>query len=211
MEELVSMAENKWITKRYDRKRNLPSWMLIASGVAAGILIVAMIMIACMGHMLRDGAGEKADPVKEVIPEILHFPKDTQEEYLLGMQPDMVVTAAVDGSMAADAEYYATSYIIEDSDRRLLTVEELVEGYTYGELYYAYYELFARHHVIFGEEVVDGFFRGKRWYTGSVTAEEFRNNDDRFNDYEVANKEAILQAFQILYGMEKNKGMNDEQ
>ena len=71
-------------------------------------------------------------------------------------------------------------------------------------------EVFAKGEHTGTEEVVDGFFRGKRWYTGSVTAEEFRDNDDRFNDYEVANKEAILQAFQILYGMEKNKGMNDE-
>lgn len=207
---LVNMTENRWITKKYDRKQALPGWILIASGVVAGILIVLMILIACVGHMLRSRVGEKGEVEEEVIPMIMHFPKDEQEEYLNGMQTDMVVTAAVNGSMAADAEHYATSYIIEDSDRRLLSVEELTEGYTYGELYYAYYELFARHHVIFGEEVVDGFFRGKRWYTGSVTAEEFRDNDDRFNDYEVANKEAILQAFQILYGMEKNKGMNDE-
>lgn len=182
------------------------TWLIIVCSVIAAIVLAGVVVLMLLGRSVRAGKYTSTEDETQAIQEILQYPKEKQQQYLTGSEDNVLISAIEDGSIAAAAELYAVSYVIEDSASRLLTESELLSQYTYGELYYAYYELFARHHVIFGEEVVDAYFAGKRWYTGNVTAEEFAKSDDRFNDYEVANKEAILQAFKVLYELKQNGG-----
>ncbi len=81
-------------------------------------------------------------------------------------------------------------YIFEDSDSRILTLEEL-EALDKKQLSLAGNEILARHGYIFEEEEDKEYFRGKKWYQESMEGEEF----DKFsvlNEFEKYNLNNIM-------------------
>lgn len=63
-------------------------------------------------------------------------------------------------------------YIIPDSDKRLLT-EEDVWGLTLQEINYAKNEIYARHGRKFDSKELQDYFNSKSWYTGTISPKKF--------------------------------------
>ena len=83
-----------------------------------------------------------------------------------------------------EAEQESEDYIIQDSDKRYLSKEDL-ENFSKDELRLARNEIYARHGRIFEDEWLKEYFNSKYWYEGTVSGEDFQ--DDVFNDYENQN------------------------
>lgn len=82
-----------------------------------------------------------------------------------------------------------SEYVFPDSDSRKLKKSE-VKKLSKKELRYARNELYARHGYIFEDEELKSYFESKSWYTPSVKGEDF-NDEDYFNEYEIANRDLI--------------------
>lgn len=180
--------------------KTISSWILILAGVFAGLMLLSVISIVIFGVISIHMIDNHDIGSEEVSNSIVSVPKSTQTEYMTytGKQKELI-PKITDDILLAEADQFFDSYIIENSDKEILTFEDLWD-YSYGELYFAYYEIFARHHVIFNESVLDSYFGAKTWYTGELTIEEFMDdNSCMLNDYEVYNKELIYEVFCILY------------
>ena len=71
-----------------------------------------------------------------------------------------------------------------------ITNESEVKKLSKKELRYARNELYARHGYIFEDEELKNYFESKSWYTPSVAGEDF-NDEEYFNEYEIANRNLI--------------------
>lgn len=67
-------------------------------------------------------------------------------------------------------------YIIPDSDKRLLT-EDDVKGLTLQEINYAKNEIYARHGRKFDSEELQNYFNSKSWYKGTISPKNFTNGE----------------------------------
>lgn len=90
----------------------------------------------------------------------------------------------------------ASEYFIPDSDSKYLTMKDL-EGYSADDCRIARNELFARHGRKFTDENLKSYFESKSWYEGTIEPEDF--DDSVFNEYEIANRDLIVEY-------EKEKG-----
>lgn len=85
----------------------------------------------------------------------------------------------------------SNDYIIPDSSTRYLDDSE-VSGMSKKNLRLARNEILARHGRIFESEDLNTYFRGKDWYTGTVSPSEFdKNMDSRLSEVELFNIETI--------------------
>lgn len=66
----------------------------------------------------------------------------------------------------------ASEYIIEDSDSRLLTEDELYY-YSADELRIARNEIYARHGRLFDDQELQNYFDSKSWYYGTIAPADF--------------------------------------
>lgn len=82
----------------------------------------------------------------------------------------------------------ASEYIIEDSDSRLLTEDELYY-YSVDELKIARNEIYARHGRLFDDQELQNYFNSKSWYYGTVTPADF--NESYLSDIERKNANLI--------------------
>ena len=83
-----------------------------------------------------------------------------------------------------------SEYILPESDSRYYTMDELA-GLTAEECRLARNELFARYGRKFQDEALQTYFDSKSWYHGTVEPEDF--DESIFNEYEVANRDLIVQ------------------
>ena len=84
-------------------------------------------------------------------------------------------------------------YILPDSDKKLVTEEELKE-LTQEELRIARNEIMARHGRIFRDPTLDAYFRSKEWYKPSLEPDEFDSQSGKIlNKYEMKNIAMIKQ------------------
>lgn len=81
--------------------------------------------------------------------------------------------------------YGSMSYILPDSNTRYLQDSD-VGPLTKEELRYAVNEIYARHGRIYESTDLKSYFLEKIWYTPSLTADEF-SEDELFNEYEKEN------------------------
>lgn len=78
-------------------------------------------------------------------------------------------------------------FILAESSARYYSEEEVSE-LTDREILFALNEIYARKGRIFTGEEFRRYFESKRWYKGTVPAEEFdANQNERFNEYEKGN------------------------
>lgn len=82
------------------------------------------------------------------------------------------------------------TYLAPYADSQLLT-EEDVRDWSEEQLRLARNEIYARHGRIFTDEQLQRFFESRNWYHGTVAAEDF--NDSVLNEYEIANRDFIVQ------------------
>lgn len=88
------------------------------------------------------------------------------------------------------AEENPEDYIIPESNKRLLTEEDL-EGLSSEQLRLARNEIFARHGRIFGSSDLQDYFESKPWYKGTADSDEFQ--DSSLSEIESRNVEFILE------------------
>ncbi len=102
-----------------------------------------------------------------------------------------MIPIQAEATEVAEADEIGNSeFIIPDSDVRYLTYDDL-NGLTAEECRLARNELFARHGRRFQDVALQEYFNSKSWYNGTVDPEDF--NDAVFNEYEVANRDLIVQ------------------
>lgn len=84
----------------------------------------------------------------------------------------------------------ASEYILENSDTRYLTKDELY-GMTADECRLARNELYARHGRKFDDEELQSYFNACSWYQGTINASDFQ--ESMLNDIEIANRDLIVE------------------
>lgn len=173
----------------------------IIIGVFTAICVVFTEAVMYLGIISMRNNVHANDNILEALNHIAILPKDQQNEYLQTVGADFTIHDDLTApKVEEEAEAFASSFCIKDSDKVLLKCEDLMRQYSAGELYFAYYEIFARFGVIFDEPVLDAYFGAKDWYQPKMTISEFENDDTIvMNDYEVENKNSIMTAFLYLY------------
>ena len=84
----------------------------------------------------------------------------------------------------------AADYVLPNSNVVYLTKSDLA-GFGPEVCRVARNEIYARHGRIFTDEILKAYFESKSWYYGTVSAEDF--SDDVLNEYEIANRDLILE------------------
>ena len=100
---------------------------------------------------------------------------------------------------AKQAAAARTEYILPDSVSRYLTEDDL-RDLTAKQCQLARNEIFARHGRRFDDAVLQAYFDGCSWYTGTVAAAEFDENV--FNEYETANV-SFIREYERNMGYQK--------
>lgn len=91
-----------------------------------------------------------------------------------------------------DFEVPASGYIIEDSNTRYITTDDL-KGMTANQCRLACNEIYARHGRIFSGAVIADYFGAMPWYSGTVDGSYFDNHIYSYlSDIEIANANTIL-------------------
>lgn len=127
-------------------------------------------------------------------------PAETEEQEALNEEDAQKTTSGTDAETGEGETATGTDseYILPNSNTQYLTRRDLA-GLTAAELRLARNELYARHGRMFDSEDLDAYFRSKSWYTPIYTPEEFDAfGDSIFNEYELANRDLILEMEQAL-------------
>lgn len=80
-------------------------------------------------------------------------------------------------------------YILPDSNLRVLSYSD-INGLSEYELYFALFEIYARHNRIFSDSVVTSHFQQNSWYSGTVRPEDF--DETILSDIEKQNINTII-------------------
>ncbi|RRD95165.1 YARHG domain-containing protein [Clostridiales bacterium COT073_COT-073] len=83
-----------------------------------------------------------------------------------------------------------SEYILPESNQRYLQKSDLA-GLSAEECRIARNEIYARHGRRFADQGLQAYFNEKSWYMGTIEPNDF--NENVFNQYEVANKDLIIQ------------------
>lgn len=183
--------------------KHIPFWLAPILYFVAVALLIATVLIVVFGCKHSDRRKETECIVPATVP-VDEMPKELQTEYAEKTKENVLLLPDnMSGTIPEKALIFSDSYVMPHSNERLIVFDEAVK-YTAGELYFAYYEIFARHHVKFDEPVLKAYFSGKNWYEGTITPFQFMQNDNLlFNDYEIYNKDSIYEAFIFLYQEEE--------
>ena len=104
--------------------------------------------------------------------------------------------AARKKALEEEQEVLAGDFILAESNIRYYSEEEL-NSLTDREVLFALNEIYARRGRIFTGEECRRYFESKDWYRGTIPAEEFdANQNERFNEYEKANINALVKIAQ---------------
>lgn len=95
-----------------------------------------------------------------------------------------------------NAANFSDAYIFPDSDKRLLTQEDLARVVAPAFLRYAKNEIYARHGRQFASKDLNAYFHTKSWYEGSVPASQF---DESFLSEIEKNNVTIIQNYMDLW------------
>lgn len=124
----------------------------------------------------EEDAKEAEDIKEEAVKE-----EDVEEDY---------EEAVEEADVEAVEEEEESEYILEDSDIKYLTMDDL-EGLTADECRLARNELYARHGRRFTDEALQNYFDGCSWYKGTIDASDFK--ESMLSDVEVANRDLIVE------------------
>lgn len=104
--------------------------------------------------------------------------------------------AARKKALEEEQEVLAGDFILSESNIRYYS-EEALNKLTDREVLFALNEIYARRGRIFTGEEFRRYFESKDWYKGTIPAEEFdANQNERFNEYEKANINALVKIAQ---------------
>ncbi|MBR3186410.1 MAG: YARHG domain-containing protein [Lachnospiraceae bacterium] len=109
--------------------------------------------------------------------------------YLDQEESDPDLSASEPDEPAEEVAVSEEDYILPDSDRRLLTEDDLA-GLDEERLMLARNEIYARHGRMFKDETIKSWFDARSWYKGTIPPEEF--SEDTLSEIEQKNAEMIL-------------------
>ncbi len=118
------------------------------------------------------------------------FSTDNSEEDISESMKKEVSEGDQEQTEETEMQDEASEYFIPDSDSRYLTMDDL-EGYSEDDCRIARNELYARHGRKFTDENLRSYFESKSWYEGTIEPEDF--DDSVFNEYEIANRDLIVE------------------
>ena len=91
-------------------------------------------------------------------------------------------------------------YVLPESNTKYYSKSE-IDALSEEQVFYARNEIYARHGRKFQMDYLDQYFRSKEWYNPSIDPEKFDSlGDSLFNDYEIKNRDALLEREQELNG-----------
>lgn len=114
---------------------------------------------------------------------------ETRKEYQ-GVEHEVLTVPT--GTTAAKSRYY----ILEDSNRRLITESDL-KDLSLKELRIARNEIYARHGRKFKDRELQEYFNSMPWYRGTIEPDRF--NDNSLSDIEKKNRE-LIQGYENKLG-----------
>lgn len=143
-----------------------------------------------------EGKGEK-----ETEEDKVEIKPNTNEQDLAGKSAaseNAVINGTQNGTTAATVS--GADYILPESDSRYYSQEE-INKLSEHDLFVARNEIYARHGRMFDNEELKGYFASKSWYVPQYAAKEFDAfGDTRFNEYEIFNRNAIVEREKQLKG-----------
>lgn len=117
-------------------------------------------------------------------------PIQTEPETTINVTKASDAAASTATASSLDNSGKDNSYIIPDSNTRLLTKDELSK-YSKAELRMIRNEIFAREGRLFTDPDLQAYFNKKAWYHGTIPSGEFK--DSMLNDVELANVILIME------------------
>lgn len=164
--------------------------------VILGIILVALIVMNIGFYVILKPSVKKQNieqqKVEEEHSEDVSYSKDV-ENFTIQQKNTANTDNEKEQKLDSKENILDSEYIFEDSNSRFLDRSEL-EGLSKKELRLARNELYARHGFIFGKKDLQDYFGSKSWYDPSITPEEFGADEDNFNEYEIANRDLILEV-----------------
>lgn len=93
-----------------------------------------------------------------------------------------------------------TDYVLPESNTRYYSQTE-IDALNEHDLFIARNEIYARHGRKFDNEELKNYFASKSWYVPQYAAKEFDDfGDTKFNEYEIFNRNAIVEREKKLKG-----------
>ena len=167
---------------------------VIVLGVIAAAMLIGNICFVVFAKSSVKKATITKQEVKTVVGKDVRYEEDSDNFTVskssnISEKMESPAAATPEPEATADASKNNGDYIFPDSDSRKLKKSE-VKKLSKKELRYARNELYARHGYIFEDEELKDYFESKSWYTPSVAGEDF-NDEEYFNEYEIANRNLI--------------------
>lgn len=170
--------------------------------------ILAFLAIVFFGGMIFLLKPQQVQYVAFAAPEWgSYVPLEWQEEILdCNLSEKVFLPEIPETEQAIEAREISRSYIIEDSNSRYLDYNELYV-YTEEELYYAYFEIWARAGVDMSFDAeLESYFSAKEWYYPIYSFDNILS--EILNDYEIANMETIGRFMDAeIFGIEDETGI----
>jgi len=181
-------------------KKILPIWVNVLLGLLAIAVIAGFVMLVITEKRGNDSNGASNTASSKKTESIKENPKENQEETsVFELSGETFEVTIPETEASIQGEEFASSYIIPDSDSVLLDYDTLIQNYTAGDLWFAYYEIFARYGVIFDDEDLNAFFSAKTWYVPSIYEADLEEYDMELNEFESQNLTTIESAYDELY------------
>lgn len=137
-------------------KSNAKKYIIIGA-IAAVILLTVTLLTIMIVKSIKD---KKEDVPKPPVSEETQKPDEDEEEL---------------DEEAEEEQQNTAEYILPDSDKRILTREDL-QGLSKEQLRLARNEIFARYGTIFGVQDLADYFGSKSWYSPKISFDEFEES-----------------------------------
>lgn len=182
----VAPAERDYSARHRDERIN----QLVIAMI--GALALAIVLFIVVPNHVKPGPSffptiaekdedEQVSPIGDLPPIEELSAQDNPEE-----EDPLIAFDAYDHSDDEKDKEDSNRFVLEDSDTRLYTAEEL-EGLSEWDLEIARNEIFARHGRGFNDSTLQTYFDGQEWYERKYSPEEFDAQSDILNETEIAN------------------------
>ncbi|MDO4324726.1 MAG: YARHG domain-containing protein [bacterium] len=154
----------------------------IVFGICMGLILFGAVMSPFMAESANKNV--KSTNVSSEIVLEKNSRKNAESELTEDKNTESVQTEA------QSTESLVSEYILAGSDSRYITREE-IENLSLEECRLARNELYARRGRYFSDKELQDYFNACSWYEPYIQPEDFQ--DSVFNQYELANRDLLLQ------------------
>lgn len=143
-------------------------------------------------------AEEKEEKEEDSKVEIAPQPDEADSKIESDSGGKTIANGTENGTTAATTTN--TDYVLPESNTRYYSQTE-IDALSEHDLFIARNEIYARHGRKFDNEELKNYFASKSWYVPQYAAKEFDDfGDTKFNEYEIFNRNAIVEREKKLKG-----------